>query len=50
MALVIIHRDFEGEHETDGDWCWCQPVLVDPDVSLKDGDEIVAEMNEHLDG
>lgn len=37
---VIVHRNFEGEHEYTEN-CWCRPEVIDADDS-RDSDEIVA--------
>lgn len=47
---VIVHRDFEGEHNTDGESCWCQPTVIDADTTLRDGGEIAEEIRTRLDG
>lgn len=29
--MIVIHRDISGEHNTDSDDCWCDPLLIDED-------------------
>lgn len=29
--LIIVHRDFPGEHNTDSSWCWCEPYMFPAD-------------------
>ena len=48
QGKVIVHRAFEGEHETNGESCWCGPTVMEAD-DMRDVDEICAE-TERLDG
>jgi hypothetical protein len=32
--MLIIHRDIEGEHNTEDDTCWCEPLLIEEDTLL----------------
>jgi hypothetical protein len=43
MAEIIIHRNFEGEHETDSESCWCRPVVMESD-DLRDSEDIALEL------
>lgn len=43
MSKVIVHRPFDGNHNTDSDDCWCRPVEIDPD-DARDIDEVIAEV------
>lgn len=38
---IVVHRNFEGEHEI-SDACWCCPIVADSD-DLRDAEEIAAE-------
>jgi hypothetical protein len=48
MSKVVIHRDFEGEHDTSSESCWCQPLVIEPD-DAREVTELVAE-TEKMDG
>jgi hypothetical protein len=32
--MIIIHKDIEGEHITDGNKCWCEPLEIEDDTLL----------------
>ena len=31
---LIIHKDIAGDHVTDGEKCWCEPLIIDEDTLL----------------
>lgn len=46
-SQLVIHRDFEGEHEM-SDGCWCRPIVMDSD-DPRDAENVVGE-SEKADG
>lgn len=28
---LIVHRDIKGQHNTNSEKCWCEPLVIDPD-------------------
>jgi len=42
MSEIIVHRGFEGEHNTDSDSCWCRPLITESN-DLRDAEDIAAE-------
>lgn len=50
MGKVIVHRQFEGEHDIreESETCWCRPVVIEAD-DLRDAEEI-AQQTEKADG
>lgn len=47
-SLLVIHRNFDGEHVLEGTTCWCRPEVVEPSDGL-DSDAIVEKL-ERADG
>jgi hypothetical protein len=39
--MIIIHRDIPGEHDTESDDCWCDPLKIDEDELKEVADEKV---------
>lgn len=36
--MIVVHRDVAGEHNTDSDTCWCDPILIDEDKQMTNED------------
>lgn len=47
-GVIVVHRNFDGEHVLEGTSCWCRPEVITADSGV-DTAEIVANL-EGCDG
>lgn len=42
-GVIVIHRNFSGEHVLEGTSCWCRPVVDDASLDAEQITEILEE-------
>jgi len=45
--MIIIHKNIEGEHNTEDEACWCEPLIIEDDSLLTT--EQITELSDRQD-